>query len=151
MQYHLVREFTVYFQQPRSRFFKKHLSNIGYQGLCFEKRNAILENYYGHNRIQQNPRIRGDLCITTLNHHYELFFGTHPGEVNGPRQWANPRLFEALGPGMNVKVAPDGLNRVTSLRSVLGFSERAHGWVKREGTLPPRPTSLVIRSVHAAV
>jgi hypothetical protein len=26
------------------------------------------------------------------------FWGTHPGEANGPRQWANPELFEALGP-----------------------------------------------------
>jgi len=24
------------------------------------------------------------------------FWGTHPGEVNGPRQWANRKLFEAL-------------------------------------------------------
>ena len=26
------------------------------------------------------------------------FWGTHPGEANDPRQWANPELFEALGP-----------------------------------------------------
>jgi len=50
--------------------------------------------------------------------------------VNGPRQWANPKLFEALGPSMNAKVAPDGLNRGAPLHSVLGFSERVHGWVK---------------------
>ena len=26
------------------------------------------------------------------------FLGYPPGEVNGPRQWANPEVFEALGP-----------------------------------------------------
>jgi hypothetical protein len=26
------------------------------------------------------------------------FWGTHPGAANGPRQWANPKLFEAIGP-----------------------------------------------------
>ena len=91
--------------------------------LCFEKRNAIFENYCGQNRVQQNDRILGDLCITTLNDHYEFFGALVLGVVNGPRQWANPKLFEALGPGMSAKVAPDGLNRVTPLRSVLGFSD----------------------------
>jgi hypothetical protein len=26
------------------------------------------------------------------------FLGHPSGEANGPRQWANPKLFEALGP-----------------------------------------------------
>jgi len=51
--------------------------------------------------------------------------------VNGPCQWANPKLFEALGPSMSARVAPDGLNRGTPLRSVLVFSEPAHGWVRK--------------------
>jgi hypothetical protein len=59
------------------------------------------------------------------------FWGTHPGEANGPRQWANPKLFKALGPSMSAKVAPDGLNRGTTLRSVLGFGEQARAWVKK--------------------
>ncbi len=29
------------------------------------------------------------------------FLGIHLGEVNGPRQSANPKLFEALGPSMS--------------------------------------------------
>jgi hypothetical protein len=37
-----------------------------------------------------------------------------PGEANGPRQWANPKLSEALGPTMSAEVAPDGLNRGNS-------------------------------------
>jgi hypothetical protein len=32
---------------------------------------------------------------------------------------------------MSAKVAPDGLNRGTPLRSVLGFGERARAWVKK--------------------
>ena len=32
---------------------------------------------------------------------------------------------------MSARVAPDGLNRGTPPRSVLGFSEQAHGWVKK--------------------
>ncbi len=59
------------------------------------------------------------------------FWGTDPGEVNGPRQQANSKLFEAFGPSMSAEVAPDGLNRSTPLRSVLGFSEQAHEWVKK--------------------
>ena len=51
--------------------------------------------------------------------------------MNGSRQWANPELFEALRPSMSARVAPDGLNRGTPLRSVLGFSEPAHGWVSK--------------------
>jgi hypothetical protein len=35
--------------------------------------------------------------MTALIGHYELFGVTHPGEVNGPRQWADAKLFEALG------------------------------------------------------
>jgi hypothetical protein len=49
----------------------------------------------------------------------------------GLRQWANPKLSEVLGPSMSAKVAPDGLNRGTPLRSVLGFSEQARAWVKK--------------------
>jgi hypothetical protein len=52
-------------------------------------------------------------------------------ERAGPRQRANPKPFEALGPSMSARVAPDGLNRGTPLRSVLGFSEQAHGRVKK--------------------
>jgi hypothetical protein len=32
---------------------------------------------------------------------------------------------------MSAKVAPDGLNRGTLLRSALGFSEQARAWVKK--------------------
>jgi len=51
--------------------------------------------------------------------------------VSGPRKWANPKLSEALRPSLSAKVAPDGLNRGTPLRSVFGFGEQARGWVKR--------------------
>ena len=61
--------------------------------------------------------------MTSLSGHYELFGATHPGEANGPRQWANPKLFEAVGPSMSAGFTP--------LRSVLGFSEQARRWVKK--------------------
>jgi len=72
-----------------------------------------------------------ELCTTTLSGHYELFGAPIPGEVNGPRKWVNPKLSEALRPSVSARVAPDGLNRGTPLRSVLGFSEQVGGWVKK--------------------
>ena len=51
--------------------------------------------------------------------------------MNGPRQRANPKLFEAVRPSLSAKVAPEGLNRGTPLRSVLGFSEQGCRWVKK--------------------
>jgi len=31
--------------------------------------------------------------MTALRDHDEFLGPSHPGEVNGPRQWANPGLF----------------------------------------------------------
>jgi hypothetical protein len=50
-----------------------------------------------------------DVSITTLGDYYGLF-GV---PIRGPHQWANPELFEALG------------------HILSGFSERAHGSVKK--------------------
>ncbi len=51
--------------------------------------------------------------------------------MNGSPQGANPELFDAFEPSLSAKVAPDGLNRGTPLRSVSGFSEQALRWVKK--------------------
>jgi hypothetical protein len=41
-----------------------------------------------------------DLCITPWKRPHALFGVPHLDEVNGPRQWVNPVLFEALRPSL---------------------------------------------------
>jgi len=55
-----------------------------------------------------------------LNDHYELFGVPIWAKRMCPRQWANPKLFEALEPSFE---------RYASLR--VRFSEQAHAWVKK--------------------
>jgi hypothetical protein len=47
-----------------------------------------------------------------------IFWGTHLGEANGPRQWANRKLFDPPEAG-----AAGG--------EFLRFSEQVHRWVKK--------------------
>jgi len=44
---------------------------------------------------------------------------------------ANPKLFETIRPIVGTNVAPNCLNRHTTLGSVLGFSEQVLKWVKK--------------------
>jgi hypothetical protein len=50
------------------------------------------------------------------------FLGTHPGDANGPLQWANHKLFDPP------KLLPYGNNEGGEF---LGFSEQARRWVKK--------------------
>jgi hypothetical protein len=70
-----------------------------------------------------------ELCITSENDRYEVFGATHPGETNGPPQWVNRKLFEAVRPSFCDLVSEhaDG-SKISYQEARRGYAKGFSGW-----------------------